>query len=101
MDARSLSRTVAATAAVATTLFGGGVARAAWTGPGGALHGCVSKHGVLKVISFNSRCNAGLHSVVFGAQGNAGPTGPQGGSGTPGRPARPRAPPIAAHSRRR
>jgi hypothetical protein len=62
-----------AIAVASLALVGGvGTARAAFTGPGAAVHGCVGKHGAVTVVKFKSKCHKGLRSIVFGARGAAG-----------------------------
>jgi hypothetical protein len=56
-------------------LTSAGTASAAFTGPGGAVHGCVSKRGALTVIAYRSKCHKGLRSVILGAQGKPGSAG--------------------------
>jgi hypothetical protein len=65
-------RVTLAIASAGVLMFGAGTAQAALSGPGGALHGCVDRHGALQVIAFKSRCARGRQSVKFGAQGAAG-----------------------------
>ena len=63
---------IATAAALFVLVSGGGTARAAFTGPGVAVHACVGKHGAVTVIKFKSKCHKHLRSIVFGAQGRAG-----------------------------
>jgi hypothetical protein len=54
------------------------------TGPGGAVHGCVSKHGVLAVIGYKHKCPRHTTSIIFGKQGAGGATGLPGATGAAG-----------------
>jgi hypothetical protein len=89
---RSLAVLATASAVLATATAG--VAQAKLTGPGGALKGCVDKHGVLHVVAFGAHCPHGEQAIVFGAQGGTG----QAGTGGPGGPAGPTGPAGAAAS---
>lgn len=73
-----------ALAGALTATGGAGIAQAKLTGPGGALKGCVDKHGVLHVVAFKAKCPHGDQAIVFGAQGAAGPAGKEGPQGKEG-----------------
>jgi len=50
---------------------GGGVARAQLIGPGGVMHGCVSRSGALRVVGVHARCGQRQRSVIIGGDQNA------------------------------
>jgi hypothetical protein len=71
--------------ALGVLVFDAGVAAAkVTTGPGGALHGCVSGKGVLTVVKFTGACRHGETSIEFGVQGPAGAKGATGSAGATG-----------------
>jgi hypothetical protein len=82
----------------------GSMSATAWAGASitrganGALHGCISRAGVLKVVAFRAKCPHGQSSITFGANGRAGAVGAAGTSGSAGAsgPAGPTGPAGAA-----
>jgi hypothetical protein len=97
---------VMSTVAVFIALGGGAYAASSgFVSSGGAIHGCVTKHGgALKVVRTGSRCPKGARSLIFdvrgarGLPGARGPAGPAGAPGTPGHDGAPGPPGTPAAS---
>lgn len=64
------ARILGALALVALGALCGTGQAATLTGPGGAVHGCVGKGGVLTVIHFKSKCRKRRRSVVLAGSGD-------------------------------